>query len=223
MREGGRRAERPRASTSADHRLPARAASGSPKRLRRGAAGVSRSLVVESRTITSSSSLPARDGRPAGPSGELPSPGPAAVAPGRAHRRHRRVATRRDSNPEAECMNDVASPRPWLLPAADYKSSTKPIWCPGCADFHRVGAITKALAELVAAAPGGRSSRASAARRGSRPPHPLLRLAACTAAPWPPAPAWWPARPDRARHRRRRRRLLDRRQPLYATPGATWT
>lgn len=30
----------------------------------------------------------------------------------------------------------------------DYKSETKPIWCPGCGDFSVLNAITKALAQL---------------------------------------------------------------------------
>ena len=30
----------------------------------------------------------------------------------------------------------------------DYKSDTKPVWCPGCGDFSVLNAITKALAEL---------------------------------------------------------------------------
>ena len=31
---------------------------------------------------------------------------------------------------------------------ADYKSATKPVWCPGCGDFTVLGAITRALASL---------------------------------------------------------------------------
>ena len=31
---------------------------------------------------------------------------------------------------------------------ADYKSKTKPVWCPGCGDFTVLGAITRALAAL---------------------------------------------------------------------------
>ena len=37
---------------------------------------------------------------------------------------------------------------PALLTAAQYKSATKPIWCPGCGDFTVLGAITRALALL---------------------------------------------------------------------------
>ena len=46
-------------------------------------------------------------------------------------------------------MNDVATPAAVAaLTAADYKSKTKPIWCPGCGDFTVLGAITKAMAKL---------------------------------------------------------------------------
>ena len=44
-------------------------------------------------------------------------------------------------------MNDVCTP-PAVLTAANYKSGTKPVWCPGCGDFTVLGAITKALASL---------------------------------------------------------------------------
>ena len=40
-------------------------------------------------------------------------------------------------------MNDMA-----VLTASDFKSDTKPIWCPGCGDFSVLTALTKALAEL---------------------------------------------------------------------------
>ncbi|MBP6777589.1 MAG: 2-oxoacid:ferredoxin oxidoreductase subunit beta [Piscinibacter sp.] len=46
-------------------------------------------------------------------------------------------------------MNDVATPQAVAaLTAADYKSSYKPIWCPGCGDFTVLGAITRAMAKL---------------------------------------------------------------------------
>lgn len=32
--------------------------------------------------------------------------------------------------------------------ASDYKSDNKPVWCPGCGDFHVLLSISKALAEL---------------------------------------------------------------------------
>ncbi len=35
------------------------------------------------------------------------------------------------------------------LTARDYKSSVKPVWCPGCGDFSVLSAITKALTELA--------------------------------------------------------------------------
>ena len=43
-------------------------------------------------------------------------------------------------------MNDMAQPAAFA--AADYKSDTKPIWCPGCGDFSVLGSLTKALARL---------------------------------------------------------------------------
>ena len=33
--------------------------------------------------------------------------------------------------------------------ARDYKSTTKPVWCPGCGDFSVLSSMTKALAELA--------------------------------------------------------------------------
>ena len=44
-------------------------------------------------------------------------------------------------------MNDVAT-APALRTASDYKSATKPVWCPGCGDFTVLGAITRALVSL---------------------------------------------------------------------------
>ncbi len=37
---------------------------------------------------------------------------------------------------------------PVSLKASDYKSDLKPVWCPGCGDYHVLLAVTKALAEL---------------------------------------------------------------------------
>jgi 2-oxoglutarate ferredoxin oxidoreductase subunit beta len=45
-------------------------------------------------------------------------------------------------NDLAPCAASDAAP----LVAASYKSSTKPVWCPGCGDFSVLSAITKALA-----------------------------------------------------------------------------
>ena len=42
-------------------------------------------------------------------------------------------------------MNDLAPPPP--LTAASYKSTYKPIWCPGCGDYSVLSSITKALAK----------------------------------------------------------------------------
>ena len=35
------------------------------------------------------------------------------------------------------------------LKASDYKSANKPVWCPGCGDFHVLLSISKALAHLA--------------------------------------------------------------------------
>jgi 2-oxoglutarate ferredoxin oxidoreductase subunit beta len=37
---------------------------------------------------------------------------------------------------------------PCKLKASDYKSGTKPVWCPGCGDFHVFLSLTKAAAQL---------------------------------------------------------------------------
>jgi 2-oxoglutarate ferredoxin oxidoreductase subunit beta len=39
----------------------------------------------------------------------------------------------------------TADPR---LTAQNYKSEVKPIWCPGCGDYHVLLALTRAFAEL---------------------------------------------------------------------------
>lgn len=39
------------------------------------------------------------------------------------------------------------SAQPAQLKASDYKSDTKPVWCPGCGDYHVLLSIAKALAE----------------------------------------------------------------------------
>lgn len=41
-------------------------------------------------------------------------------------------------------MNAPAAP----LKATDFKSDLKPVWCPGCGDYHVLLSLTKALAEL---------------------------------------------------------------------------
>ncbi|HSB99019.1 MAG TPA: hypothetical protein VLE45_03835, partial [Burkholderiaceae bacterium] len=43
-------------------------------------------------------------------------------------------------------MNDMTQPH--AFSAAQYKSGTKPIWCPGCGDFSVLSSVTKALAML---------------------------------------------------------------------------
>ena len=42
---------------------------------------------------------------------------------------------------------NIASPPPAFAPA-DYKSDTKPVWCPGCGDYSVLLAFTKAMAAL---------------------------------------------------------------------------
>ncbi len=44
-------------------------------------------------------------------------------------------------------MNDMTVPP--AFSAADYKSTTKPVWCPGCGDFSVLSSITKAFALLA--------------------------------------------------------------------------
>jgi 2-oxoglutarate ferredoxin oxidoreductase subunit beta len=46
-------------------------------------------------------------------------------------------------------MNDVVPPV--ALTAASFKSSYKPIWCPGCGDFSVLSSVTKALAKVQVA------------------------------------------------------------------------
>ena len=42
----------------------------------------------------------------------------------------------------------MSATAPLLCKPGDYKSETKPIWCPGCGDYHVLMALTKALAAL---------------------------------------------------------------------------
>jgi 2-oxoglutarate ferredoxin oxidoreductase subunit beta len=50
-----------------------------------------------------------------------------------------------EGNPVSDpACGTVAAPRT----AASYKSSYKPIWCPGCGDFSVLSSVTKALAQL---------------------------------------------------------------------------
>lgn len=41
------------------------------------------------------------------------------------------------------------APSPVLLAAKDFKSDTKPVWCPGCGDFGVLTSLTRALADLA--------------------------------------------------------------------------
>jgi 2-oxoglutarate ferredoxin oxidoreductase subunit beta len=43
----------------------------------------------------------------------------------------------------------VNAPSPVLLAAKDFKSDTKPVWCPGCGDFGVLTSLTRALADLA--------------------------------------------------------------------------
>jgi len=40
------------------------------------------------------------------------------------------------------------APQPSPFKSSSYKSDIKPVWCPGCGDFHVLMSVTKALAEL---------------------------------------------------------------------------
>jgi len=42
----------------------------------------------------------------------------------------------------------VSTPVPCKLKASDYKSGTKPVWCPGCGDYHVLLSLKKAFAQL---------------------------------------------------------------------------
>ncbi len=37
---------------------------------------------------------------------------------------------------------------PCKLKASDYKSETKPVWCPGCGDYHVLLSLYKAVAQI---------------------------------------------------------------------------
>ncbi|MDE2228711.1 MAG: 2-oxoacid:ferredoxin oxidoreductase subunit beta [Alphaproteobacteria bacterium] len=41
------------------------------------------------------------------------------------------------------------APSPTLLAAKDFKSDTKPVWCPGCGDYGVLTLLTRALADLA--------------------------------------------------------------------------
>jgi 2-oxoglutarate ferredoxin oxidoreductase subunit beta len=43
----------------------------------------------------------------------------------------------------------MSAQAPRKLKASDYKSGTKPVWCPGCGDFHVFLSLTKAVAQLA--------------------------------------------------------------------------
>ena len=42
----------------------------------------------------------------------------------------------------------MSTPIPCRLKASDYKSSTRPVWCPGCGDYHVLLGLTKAVAQI---------------------------------------------------------------------------
>ena len=101
---------------------------------------------------------------------------------------------------------------------ADYKSDVKPIWCPGCGDYHVLMSFSRAFAQLglppeqiavdlrhrLLVAHSGLYQLLRLSRR-ARPFAGARRRAESDA-----------ARPHRRGGERRRRRLLDRRQPLPA-------
>ena len=103
--------------------------------------GVSRVLIVEQnhsaqlhRYLRSLADLP--------PRAELPPCGTAAASARRAREDDRRLEERlmEATLPVSSCA--VRAP-------GDYKSATKPIWCPGCGDYSVLSSITKALAKLA--------------------------------------------------------------------------
>jgi len=42
----------------------------------------------------------------------------------------------------------MSAQAPCRLKSSDYKSDSKPVWCPGCGDYHVLLSLTKALAQL---------------------------------------------------------------------------
>ena len=68
---------------------------------------------------------------------------------------------------------------------ADYKSDMKPIWCPGCGDYHVLMSFTRAFAQLAPAARGDRRRSPASAARRAFPPTPIATAStACTAVRW---------------------------------------
>ena len=53
--------------------------------------------------------------------------------------------------------------------ASDYKSDIKPIWCPGCGDYHVLLSFSRAFAELALPLKISSSFPVSAVRRAYRP------------------------------------------------------
>ena len=101
---------------------------------------------------------------------------------------------------------------------ADYKSDVKPIWCPGCGDYH---VLMSFRPRLRAIGPAARANRRHFRHRllvAHSRLHQLLRLSR-RARPLAGArrrAEGDAARPHRRGRQRRRRRLLDRRQPFPA-------
>ncbi len=50
---------------------------------------------------------------------------------------------------DQQVITPAAAPQSTPLSAKDYRTETKPVWCPGCGDFTVVAALAKALAELA--------------------------------------------------------------------------
>ena len=72
---------------------------------------------------------------------------------------------------------------------ADYKSDVKPIWCPGCGDYHVLMSFTRAFAQPGSAAGKNRRHLRHRLLVADFPPTPIATaFTACTAARsrWPP-------------------------------------
>ena len=96
VREAVARAAAARRAGAPDRAAPARA--GAARAPGRGAARREARAGGRAEPRRAAVPLPARDVRPAGPPEQLPPPRPAAAAPGRTRRRHRRLAARADTH-----------------------------------------------------------------------------------------------------------------------------
>ena len=152
VREAVQRAAAAGRCGAADRAAPAGAVAAAPHGA--GARGCARGDGGGAEPRRAAVSLLARRRRSARPARDLSQTRPAAAAARRAGGEHRvvgafappRFVRARLIAQGSDCMNDMAVPA--AFSAANYKSGTKPIWCPGCGDFTVLGAITKAFALL---------------------------------------------------------------------------